>query len=256
MEYIARIGETVLHQPPGDLYIPPEALKVLLTQFEGPLDLLLWLIKKNKFDILDIPIAQVARQYEHYITMMQALDMELAAEYLFMAAWLAEIKSQMLLPKPDLAEMMEYDATDPRAELMARLLQYEGYKQAAQWLEQRAQAEAYWPVHLPIEEESPQKPNLQLELLYQALGAVLQRQAWHQEHEVIGHPTELEDKLSFVLEQLKPGQPTPMTKLLRPEEGKTGIVVTFMALLELLKQQVIEVYQAQLFAPITIKRVT
>lgn len=218
----ARVGDEVLASLPEDLYIPPDALKVLLSQFEGPLDLLLWLIRKNKFDVLDIPIAEIARQYEHYIEVMRALDMELAAEYLFMAAWLAEIKSRMLLPKPELADLEGQAEEDPRAELMARLLQYEGYKQAAQWLEQlSAAAEEIWPVQAWEADFAPVKPQLSFALLCQALGDVLQRQTWQQEHEVAKAPIELEDKLHFVLKRLPPRQPVMFVQLLVPEEGKS-----------------------------------
>ena len=253
---LARIGDSALESLPADLYIPPEAMRVMLVQFEGPLDLLLWLIRRNRFDILDIPIAEIARQYEHYIELMQALDIELAAEYLFMAAWLAEIKSRMLLPRPEL-ELLEEEEEDPRLELMQRLLQYEGYRQAAQWLDGLNRAgRDIWPVQLGCSEQGDVRhPPVEIAQLCQALGEVIQRQQWEQAHAVKLTPVELEDKVRWLLDTLPPEKPVSFAALLMDSEGRLGVAVTFMALLELLRQRVITVHQPDSFAPIEIVRV-
>ncbi len=253
---LARIGNETLETLPEDLYIPPDALRVMLSEFEGPLDLLLWLIRRHKFDILDIPIAEVARQYEHYIALMQQLDIELAAEYLFMAAWLAEIKSRMLLPKPDLGELEGEEEADPREALMARLLEYEGYRQAAQWLDtlQRVGRDV-WPVQVCFEQPDTPKPALDMQRLLQALGEVSQREQWHQHHEVAQEPLALEDKLEVLRQTLPLKQTVPLRDLLVPEEGRMGVVVTFMALLELLREGVLRLHQSQPFAEIELERV-
>ncbi len=254
---IARIGGQTV-EAPADLYIPPDALKVLLQQFEGPLDLLLWLIRRNRFDIRDLPIAEIARQYDRYIELMRTLDIELVSEYLFMAAWLAEIKSRMLLPRPDLGELEQEEEEDPRTALMQRLLAYEGYRQAAQWLEQRCRqaTEEIWPVQLWDDAFVADRPSLEMEALFQALGEILLRQDWQQAHEVVQAPIELEDKLAEVLARLdRPDRHVAFEQLLRPQEGRMGVAVTFLALLELLRQGVIELHQPELFAPIELKRV-
>ncbi|SIN94087.1 condensin subunit ScpA [Sulfurivirga caldicuralii] len=253
---LARIGEETLETLPEDLYIPPHALRVMLSEFEGPLDLLLWLIRRHKFDILDIPIAEVARQYEHYISLMQQLDIELAAEYLFMAAWLAEIKSRMLLPKPDLGELTSEDEEDPREALMARLLEYEGYRQAAQWLDslQRAGRDV-WPVQVAFELDEAPRPSLEMQALLQALGEIAQRQQWQKHHEVVQEPLALQDKLDMLLQTLPLHEPLPLQRILVPEEGRVGVLVTFMALLEMLRQGVLRLYQSAPFAEIQLERV-
>ncbi|HID01307.1 MAG TPA: segregation/condensation protein A [Piscirickettsiaceae bacterium] len=251
---VARINDETL-QAPEDLYIPPRALRVMLERFEGPLDLLLWLIRKNRFDILDIPIADIARQYDRYIELMQALDIELAAEYLFMAAWLAEIKSRMLLPKPDLGELAPAEE-DPRAELMQRLLQYEGYRQAAQWLDSlNRTGRDIWPAQAWLEAFEAQKPDLTLSALLSALGQVALRQQWYQAHKLAVENIELDDKLHLLKRTLPLQQPVAFETLLDPQEGRLGVVVTFMALLELARQKVIQVQQDSPFSSLTLVRI-
>lgn len=254
-DVLARIGDEPLQAPPEDLYIPPKALRVMLERFEGPLDLLLWLIRKHRFDILDIPIADIARQYDRYIELMQSLDIELAAEYLFMAAWLAEIKSRMLLPKPDLDELVPADE-DPRAELMQRLLQYEGYRQAAQWLDSlNRTGRDIWPAQAWLEAFEPQKPDLTLGALLRAMGQIALRQQWYQTHVLEAENIELDDKLRLLEHALPLHTPVAFEKLLTPEEGRLGVVVTFMALLELARQKVIQVQQASPFSSLTLVRI-
>ncbi len=254
-EVLARVGDEILEAPPEDLYIPPDALRVMLNRFEGPLDLLLWLIRKNRFDILDIPIADIARQYDHYIELMQALDIELAAEYLFMAAWLAEIKSRMLLPKPELDELMP-ETEDPRAELMQRLLAYEGYRQAAQWLDSlNRTGRDIWPAQAWLDTFEEPQPDLSLSALLSAMGHVALRQQWHQAHALVAENIDLDDKLSLLKQRLPLNQPMPFEHLLDPAEGRLGVAVTFMALLELARQKVIQVVQDQPFSPITLVRI-
>ncbi len=253
-DVLARVGDETLHEAPADLYIPPDALRVMLSRFEGPLDLLLWLIRRNRFDILDIPIAEIARQYDHYIEVMRTLDIELAAEYLFMAAWLAEIKSRLLLPKPDLGEL-ETEQEDPRAELMQRLLQYEGYRQAAQWLDGlNRTGRDIWPASVWFERFET-TPDLTLTQLLSALGAVAMRRQWHREHAVAVEAIELEDKLAFLQARLPLHEPVTFESLLRAEEGRLGAVVTFMALLELARQRILQVRQHAPFATIELVRI-
>lgn len=245
-------GEPLRDLPKG-LYIPPNALKVLLTEFEGPLDLLSHLIRANKFDVRDIPVFEISRQYQQYIDLMQELDVELAGEYLFMAAWLTEIKSRMLLPKPVIADNEE-DEDDPRAELMAKLLEYEAYQQAAQWLDSLTiVGRDVWPISLEVGAPEDLKPQLQFDELEQALRAVMQRALTRRAHHVVEEPIEIQDKMNFIMQQLC-NEPISLDQLLRAQEGRIGVVVTFMALLELWRQHSIRLDQSDAFADIRVAK--
>lgn len=240
---------------PQDLYIPPEALEIFLEAFEGPLDLLLYLIKKQNFDILDIPIAEVTRQYISYIDMMQEMRLELAAEYLVMAALLAEIKSRCLLPRPVTKEVEE---ADPRAELIRRLQEYERIKVAAEELDKLPQqgrdvflASAQAPVM-----EAPQAlPQIDLRELALAFRDILQRAQLIAHHHIHREPLSIRERMSQILTRITPAQTTHFCSLFTPQEGRQGVVVTFIAVLELLKQALIELFQTEPLGPIHVKAV-
>jgi segregation and condensation protein A len=248
-------GEAVL-QLPQDLYIPPEALEVFLEQFSGPLDLLLYLIRKQNLDILDIPIADVTRQYLGYIELMQTMKIELAAEYLLMAAMLAEIKSRMLLPRP-LEE--EGDETDPRAELVRRLQEYERYRAAAENMDRLPRVGR--EVHLAVIDGSnlPHRkvqPNVSMFELLDAFREVLKRAELYQHHHVLREPLSVRERMTRVLDSvnaLGPDGFTSFESLFDVEEGRQGLVVSFLAVLELLKESLIVIVQHEPFAPIHVK---
>jgi len=248
-------GEAML-QMPQDLYIPPEALEVFLDQFSGPLDLLLYLIRKQNLDILDIPIAEVTRQYLGYIELMQTMKLELAAEYLLMAAMLAEIKSRMLLPRP-LEE--EGDEQDPRAELVRRLQEYERYRAAAENLDRLPRVGR--EVHLTIIDGSnlsPRKvqPNTSMFELLDAFREVLKRAELYQRHHVLREPLSVRERMTRVLDRIGAMEAegfATFESLFDIEEGRMGLVVTFLAVLELLKESLIIIVQQQPFDPIHIK---
>jgi len=242
---------------PKDLYIPPEALEVILETFEGPLDLLLYLIRKENLDILDIPIADITRQYVEYIDLMQVMQLELAGEYLVMSAMLAEIKSRMLLPRPPSAETGEED--DPRAELVRRLQEYERYKQAAEDLDALPrlgrdifQARAEGPEHKPVR----LPPEVELNDLIDAFRQVMQRASMYAHHHVQMESLSVRERMSAVLGKVSTSGFTPFTELFTPEEGRMGVVVSFLAVLELLKESLIELIQSEPFAPIHVKAAT
>lgn len=237
---------------PKDLYIPPDALEVILEAFAGPLDLLLYLIKRQNLDILDIPIADITRQYMDYINMMEVLKLELAAEYLVMAAMLAEIKSRMLLPRPS----AEIDEDDPRAELVRRLQEYERFRQAAEDLDilprmerNLHQASAEPPL---IEQQKP-LPDLTLQELLLAFRDVLRRAEMFSHHHIQREPLSVRERMSIVLSSLKPGEFIPFSSLFKVEEGRMGVIVTFLAILELIKEAMLDIVQSEPFAPIHIK---
>ncbi|MFZ0218809.1 MAG: ScpA family protein [Candidatus Aquirickettsiella sp.] len=255
---IATVRGQPLIQLPSDLYIPPQALEVLLEAFTGPLDLLLYLIKKQNFNILDIPVAEITRQYMQYIELMQVLEIELAAEYLVMAAILTEIKSRLLLPKPVAAQTNE--EVDPRAELIRRLQEYERTKQAAQAIEQLprlgrdvflAMAEARLP--LASAGNPRQIPPLALEELVEAFQAVLARAALRTHHAIVEEPLSIKERMSQILHKMTTQSHVKFTELFKFEEGRMGVVVTFMALLELWRQSLIELSQALPFGEIEVR---
>ncbi|HAI45512.1 MAG TPA: segregation/condensation protein A [Stenotrophomonas sp.] len=245
-------GQPVL-QIPQDLYIPPDALEVILDAFEGPLDLLLYLIRRQNLDILDIPVAEITRQYVEYINVMQELRFELAAEYLVMAAILAEVKSRMLLPRPPSTEGEE---ADPRAELVRRLQEYERFKQAAEDIDElpRVGRDLQVP-RLDAPEARARKllPDVSLEELLVSMAEVLRRADMFESHQVTREALSTRERMSEVLERLKDGGFVPFVTLFRIEEGRLGVVVTFMAVLELIKESLLELVQNEPFAPIHVR---
>lgn len=249
---IATIKGQAILDLPKDLYIPPDAMKVFLDAFEGPLDFLLYLIRKQNLDILDIPIASVTKQYMEYIDLMQDLSLELAAEYLVMAAILAEIKSRMLLPKPD----PESNEEDPRAELVKRLQEYERYKQAGENLNALPQLDrdifSVAADSNTISIDKPQ-PKVVLDDLVQALMDVLKRAELSATHHIQLDALSVREKMTHILTSIRDREHCLFTSLFDLSEGRLGVVVTFLAMLELLKEALIEFIQPTPFAPIYLK---
>ena len=237
---------------PEDLYIPPDALEVFLEAFEGPLDFLLWLIRRQNLDILDIPVAEVAAQYMAYVDLMRDLRLELAADYLVMAAVLTEIKSRMLLPRP--AGDAEED--DPRAVLVRRLQDYARFRHASEVLALRPQfGRDVLPlsVALPELDQLPQEPQVSLAELLSAMTEVLARGALKVHHHVRREPLSVRERMSLILQRLTAGEFTPLLSLLQPAEGRAGVVVSFLAILELVRERLIELGQAEAFGPIYLR---
>jgi len=253
-EIIAIVAGKAMLQVPKDLYIPPDALEVILEAFEGPLDLLLYLIRKQDLDILNIPIADITRQYLQYIKLMEAFRLELAAEYLLMAAMLAEIKSRLLLPKPkDLSDEEE----DPRAELVRRLQEYERFKKAATDIDElpRHFRDTY---DCTLDKNSVQViaelPNVSLPDLMHAMSAVMQRIDNIAHHLVQQEPLTLRERMANILSILSDKNDfVEFGAFFSSKEGKIGVVVTFMAILELCRESLIELMQNQEFTPIYIR---
>ncbi|MBK9130967.1 MAG: segregation/condensation protein A [Gammaproteobacteria bacterium] len=239
-------------EPPRDLYIPPDALEVFLEAFEGPLDLLLYLIKRHNLDILDIPIAEITRQYMEYIDLMREMRFELAAEYLLMAAMLAEIKSRMLLPRP--AEME--DEEDPRAELVRRLQEYERFKQAAADLDAlpRVDREVF-PVAAEVPEAKVVKlpPRVELRDILLTFQEVMARAEMFSHHQIVLEPLSVRERMSIILENVNAEQFVEFASLFTPEEGRRGVVVTLLAILELIRESLLELIQTEAFGPIYVK---
>lgn len=245
-------GEPVTELP-QDLYIPPYALQVFLEAFEGPLDLLLYLIRRQNIDILDIPIAEISRQYVQYIELMKDMQLELAGEYLLMAAMLAEIKSRMLLPRPEAAEEEE---DDPRAELVRRLQEYERYKKAAEDISALPRLERDTFVadaDVPERKVTVKLPDVTLKELLLAFHDVLQRAEMFTNLHLQREPLSVRQRMSEVLSRLKSNKFVGFADLFDPEEGRMGVAVTFIALLELLRAATIEVVQSEAFAPLHIR---
>lgn len=245
-------GQPVLEMP-QDLYIPPDALEVILDAFEGPLDLLLYLIRRQNLDILDIPIADITRQYVDYIEMMTELKLELAAEYLVMAAILAEIKSRLLLPRPPAEDGVE---VDPRAELVRRLQEYERFKKAAEDIDQLPRLErdtAVAAAHVPDRNVIKLPPPVELRELLLALKDVLKRAELFGHHAIQREALSVRNRMSDVLGSLGDGAFHAFQSLFTPEEGRQGVVVTFLAVLELAKERLIEIVQDEPLAPIYVK---
>ncbi len=238
---------------PKDLYIPPDALEVFLSEaFEGPLDLLLYLIKRQNLDILNIPIAEITRQYVEYVDIMKDLQLELAAEYLVMAAMLAEIKSRMLLPRP----VEDDDEDDPRAELVRRLQEYERFKQAADDMNELPRVERDLnPVELVVPDRKIVKfpPRVEMKDLMYALRDVMVRADNYAHHHIEMEPLSVRERMSNVLQSLGSDNFVDFASLFTPEEGRAGVVVTLLAVLELLKQSLIELVQADAFGQIHVK---
>ncbi|MFK8052055.1 MAG: ScpA family protein [Woeseiaceae bacterium] len=245
-------GEPVT-QLPQDLYIPPHALKVFLEAFEGPLDLLLYLIRRQNLDILDIPIADITLQYVQYIDVMQELQLELAGEYLLMAAMLAEIKSRMLLPRP-IEE--DDDGTDPRAELVRRLQEYERFKKAAEDIDElpREERDTFVAQASVIEQRKVTKlPDVTLQELLIAFKDVMARAEMFANFHLQKEPLSVRERMTSILTSTRGKDFTDFAKLFDPAEGRLGVAVTFIAILELLKEQLIEVVQSTSFAPIHVR---
>ena len=240
---------------PRDLYIPPHALEVFLEAFEGPLDLLLYLIKRQNLDILDIPIAEVTRQYMAYIDLMQDMRLELAAEYLVMAAMLAEIKSRMLLPRPESI----HDEDDPRAELIRRLQEYERYKQAAEHLDllPRLGRDVYEAgIDAPHVKVEKVYPAVSLDDLLFALRDVMSRAVMFSSHHVQLEPLSVRARMSQILDSLRGHSYQEFSSLFTAEEGRRGVVVALLAILELVREALIELVQARPYGVIHIKAVS
>ena len=242
-----------LTELPKDLYIPPEALEVFLEAFEGPLDLLLYLIKRQNLDILEIDVSQITLQYMQYVNMMNAMQFELASEYLLMAAMLAEIKSRMLLPRSSDALDEE---EDPRALLIRRLQEYERFKQAAENLDDMPRVGR--EIHIaeiapPNLEKLRAEPDVDLKELLMALSEVLRRADLYVHHQVEREKLSTRERMSEVLAKLRSDSFTPFVMLFRVEEGRLGVVVTFLAIMELIKESLIEIVQSEPFAPIHVK---
>ena len=238
---------------PKDLYIPPDALEVFLEAFEGPLDLLLYLIRRQNLDILEINVAEITRQYMGYIGLMESIQLELAAEYLIMAAMLAEIKSRMLLPR----QVMDEDSEeDPRAELIRRLQEYERFKKAADDIDEMPrlgrdihQASA----HAPERNQEVQHPDVDMREILAALAEVLQRADMFENHQVQMEKLSTRERMTHVLEALRGEQFVPFVSLFTSSEGKLGVVVTFLAIMELIKESLVEIVQSETFGPIHVK---
>ncbi len=246
-------GEAVT-QLPRDLYIPPDALQVILEAFEGPLDLLLYLIRRQNLDILDIPIADITRQYMQYIEVMQDLQLELAGEYLVMAATLAEIKSRMLLPRPQSDTASEEE--DPRAELVRRLQEYERFKTAAEDMDklERLERDTFQASAELVERRIVRAlPTVTLQEMLVALKDVMARAEMFAHHQVRLERLSVRQRMSDVLDALRSQAFVEFVQLFRPEEGRMGVTVTFSAILELLKESLIEIVQAEPFAPIHVR---
>ncbi|MGH8273003.1 MAG: segregation and condensation protein A [Gammaproteobacteria bacterium] len=239
---------------PRDLYIPPDALEVILEEFEGPLDLLLYLIRRQNLDVLDIPIAEITRQYLRYIELMHGMRLDLVGEYLLMAAMLAEIKSRMLLPRPE--EAGEGEEEDPRAELVRRLQEYERYKQAAEDLDalpREGRDRFAARLRLSGRRVIRLAPEVSFEALLTSFAAVMREAARNVRHRIGGEPISVRQRMSDLLARLRGGAYTTFTSLLDREEGRVGIVVSFLALLELARTGFAAFTQAGAYGPLYVQ---
>ncbi|MDP1707529.1 MAG: ScpA family protein [Gammaproteobacteria bacterium] len=250
---LAIIQGAPLTRLPQDLYIPPDALEIILeTTFEGPLDLLLYLIKRQNLDILNIPIARITEQYIVYVDLMQGLRLELAAEYLLMAAILAEIKSRMLLPRPP--QITEED--DPRAELVRRLQEYERFKQASDQLDARPQLgrDVFHALAVvTLAQHTRPQPTVNLDELLHAFRELMQRAVMFTHHHIQREPLSVRERMSQVLSQLRGDRFVEFSTLFNISDGRSGVVVTFLALLELVKESLIDFTQNEAWAPIYVR---
>ncbi|MHB1668710.1 segregation and condensation protein A [Thiomonas sp.] len=250
---VARLYGQPLFELPQDLYIPPDALEVFLEAFEGPLDLLLYMIRRQNFNILDIPMAQVTRQYLDYVEQIRQHNLELAAEYLLMAAMLIEIKSRMLLPRPPAAEGQE--AEDPRAELVRRLLEYERMKLAAQQIETLPQAgRDFWRVQVVVEKSARLLlPEVSVEELRAAWAEVLKRARLNAHHTISREQISVREVMSHVLRRLQDRRFLEFQDLFEPARGLAYAVVSFIALLELAREGLVQMTQAEAYAPLYVR---
>ena len=238
---------------PKDLYIPPEALEVFLEAFEGPLDLLLYMIKRQNIDILDINVAEITDQYIAYVELMEASQFELAAEYLVMAAMLAEIKSRILLPR---SSEEEEDEEDPRALLILRLQEYERYREVAECVDElpRMYRDIFQGSAQPPElERTMPKPEVELEEILMAFAEVLRRADLNESHHIQRQNLSTRERMSQILLRVSAEHFTPLMSLLMKDEGRQGVVVTFLAIMELIKESLVELSQTEDFGPIHIK---
>jgi segregation and condensation protein A len=245
-------GEPI-SQLPRDLYIPPQALEVFLEAFEGPLDLLLYLIRRQNLDILDIPLAEITRQYMQYIELMQDLQLELAGEYLVMAATLAEIKSRMLLPRPRTAEDGD---EDPRAELVRRLQEYERFKRAAEHIDGLPRLERdVWGTSAELKERQVVRalPQITLQEMLIAFRDVVARSEMFAHHHIQRERLSVGERMSDILAALHGSDFVPFMQLFRAEEGRMGVTITFVAILELMREGMIDIVQAQPYAPLHVR---
>ncbi len=252
MPFAVVLGQAMT-EIPKDLYIPPRALEVFLEAFEGPLDLLLYLIRRQNIDILDIDVSDITEQYMQYVELMDAMQFELAAEYLLMAAVLAEIKSRMLLPR---SENVEEDEEDPRAQLIRRLQEYERFKQAAEEIDELPRMEReVFPASAepPDMERSRPDPDVDMRELLAALTEVLRRAEMYEHHHIQREALSTRERMSDVLDSLREKQFVPFVSLFRVDEGRLGVVVTFLAIMELIKESLVEIVQTDNFGPIHVK---
>lgn len=242
-----------LTELPKDLYIPPQALEVILEAFEGPLDLLLYLIRRQNLDILDVDVSDLTEQYMRYVELMDAMQFELAAEYLLMAAMLAEIKSRMLLPRQ---VHDEDDEEDPRAQLIRRLQEYERFKQAAEQIDHlpRVEREIFLvSAAPPVITREKIEPDVEMQEILIAFAAVLSRANMFESHHVQREALSTRERMSQVLERLSGERFVPFVSLFTVQEGRMGVVVTFLAIMELIKESLIEIVQTESFGPIHVK---
>ena len=252
MPFAVVMGQAVTELP-RDLYIPPRALEVFLEAFEGPLDLLLYLIRRQNLDILDIDVSQITEQYMQYVELMDAMQFELAAEYLLMAAVLAEIKSRMLLPR---AAPVEDEEEDPRAQLIRRLQEYERFKKAAEDIEALPRLERdTWVAGAepPPRERARPQPDVELRELLLALGEVLHRAEMFESHHVQREALSTRERMGEILARLQGRSFLPFVSLFSASEGRLGVVVTFLAVMELIKESLVEIVQTETFGPIHVR---
>lgn len=254
---LAVVSGSEVTEMPQDLYIPPQALRIFLEAFTGPLDLLLYLIKKQDLNILDIPIAKITSQYMEYINLMDQLQLELAAEYLLMAAVLAEIKSRLLLPRPAVLE--DEGDNDPRADLVRRLQEYERFKKAAEDIDllPRLERDIFTAsIDVPEIEKKRELPPIVLQDLLFALRAVLDRASMYKKHQIKLESLSIRERMSTILSRLQTWSGfANFADFFYVKEGKMGVVVTFIAILELLKQSAVELVQGDEFGKIYLKLV-
>lgn len=250
---VARIKGEVMTEMPADLFIPPDALSIILEQFEGPLDLLLYLIRRHSLDILDIPMASLTRQYMTYIEAMRDTQLELAGDYLLMAAMLIEIKTRMLLPRPP--KEAEHEGEDPRAELVRRLLEYEQMKSAAQAIDTMPRVNRDFSVVDVMVETSLVKrvPTVLMADLTEAWRVILNRAKATQKHRVGREGLSVRAQMSRIMRQLAGKSFVPFEELFTPEEGVAMVVVTFLAVLEMAREALLDIAQTSPFEPIYVK---
>ncbi|GGI75367.1 segregation and condensation protein A [Legionella impletisoli] len=252
---LAVVAGTPLRELPGDLFIPPDALEVLLESFSGPLDLLLYLIRKQNIDVLDIPMTHITEQYMQYIALMEQKRLELAADYLAMAAMLAEIKSRMLLPMP-VSSNDEDAEEDPRMALVRRLQAYEQFREAADYLDELPRCERdVYPIVLPYDVVAIKRPlpDVSLSTLLEMMQALCKRQSHLVHHQITRETLSVRDRMHRVLQLLHENMFCEFSALYHYQEGRMGVVVSLLAVLELSRQSLLIITQAKLFSPIYIK---